>query len=200
LTSNSHIDTQAAPSRVPRIPDPEPGVLERAGAGDRDAFRALVDRYQGMIFSVAVNMLGDAGEAEDAAQEAFLRVFRGLCLYRGEAAFTTWVFRLAVNAAADQARRRRRVFAPPRDPDAALPRLAPGADQTAEQAERCRRALAAMGGLRPALRRPLVLREIYGLGYEEIGDLLGRPVGTVKAAVSRGRAALLAALDEDDER
>jgi RNA polymerase sigma-70 factor (ECF subfamily) len=183
---------------VPRIPDPEPGVLERATAGDRDACRSLVERYQGMVYGVAVSVLGDAGEAEDAAQEALLRVFRGLRRYRGEAAFTTWVFRVAVNAAVDQARRRRRtIFAPPRDLDAVLPRLAPGADQTAERAERCRRILAAMGRLRPALRRPLVLREVYGLGYEEIGSLLGRPVGTVKAAVHRGRAALLVELDDD---
>lgn len=184
-------------ARVPCVPDPEPWALERAAAGDREAARLLVERYENMVYGVAVNVLGDAGEAEDAAQEAFLRVFRGLPRFRGEASFTTWVFRVAVNASLDQARRRRRGFAPSRDPEAALPLLAPGPEQTAEELERCRSVLAAMRGLRPALRRPLVLREVYGLDYEEIGALLGRPLGTVKAAVHRGRAALLAALDDD---
>jgi RNA polymerase sigma-70 factor (ECF subfamily) len=173
-------------------------VLERAAAGDREACRAVVERYQGMVCTVAANVLGDAGEAEDAAQEALLRVFRGLRSYRGEASFTTWVFRVAVNAALDQARRRRRSFLPPRDPDAAPLQLAPGPEQTAEQLERCRIVLAAMGRLRPAVRHALVLREVYGLDYEEIGDLLGRRLGTVKAAVHRGRAALLAELERED--
>jgi RNA polymerase sigma-70 factor (ECF subfamily) len=184
-------------ARVPRVPDPEPWVLESAAAGDREAARLLVGRYERMVYGVAVNVLGDAGEAEDAAQEAFLRVFRSLSRYRGESSFTTWVFRVAVNASLDQERRRRRGFAPPRDPEAALPLLTPGPEQTAEDLERCRSVLAAMRGLQPALRRPLVLREVYGLGYEEIGLLLGRPLGTVKAAVHRGRTALLAALDDD---
>jgi len=211
VTSNLYIDdtapraaevppdaeAQAAASRVPRIADPESGLLERAKVGDREASRLLVERYERMVFAVCVNVLGDAGEAEDAAQETFLRVFRDLRRYRGEAAFTTWVFRVAANAALDQARRRRRRFAPPREPDVVLPQMAPGVEQTAEQVERCRSVLAAMGRLRPALRGPLVLREVYGLTYEEIGDLLGRPLGTVKAAVHRGRAKLLAALEEE---
>lgn len=182
--------------RLPRIADPDPPTLERACSGDRDACRLIVERYESLVFAVAVNVLGDAQEAEDAAQEAFLRVFLSLPRYRGEAAFSTWVFRVAVNAALDQDRRRRRRSLPWRDDAAEVPRLAPGLDQTVEQCERCHEVLAAMGRLRPALRRPLVLREVYGLRYEEIGDLLGRPLGTVKAAVHRGRAALVAALEQ----
>lgn len=182
-----------------RVPEPEPRLLERAAAGDHDACRLLVERYGGMVYAVAVNVLGDAHEAEDAAQEALLRVFGGLRRYRGEAAFGTWVFRIAANAALDQGRRRGRGLVPWHGTPGGLPPLAPGPEQTAEQMERCRMVLAAMGNLRPALRRPLVLREVYGLRYEEIGDLLGRPLGTVKAAVHRGRAALLAALEEQTD-
>lgn len=192
--------SEAESARLPRVIDPDPAILERACSGDREACRLIVERYESLVFAVAANVLGDVQEAEDAAQEAFLRVFLSLPRYRGEAAFTTWVFRVAVNAALDQDRRRRRRSLPWREVAAQLPRVAPGTDQTAEQCERCHEVLAAMGRLRPALRRPLVLREVYGLRYEEIGDLLGRPLGTVKAAVHRGRAALLAVLEQNTDR
>ncbi|MBM3148053.1 MAG: RNA polymerase sigma factor [Actinobacteria bacterium] len=154
-----------------------------------------METHQDLVFGVAYKVLGDPCEAEDAAQEAFLRMFRALPGYRGECAFATWLFRIAVSAAVDQGRHRRRLSRGAADPSAGLPRLAVGPEVTVEQTERCRDVLRAMAELRPALRGPLVLREVYGLPYEEIGVLLGRRLGTVKAAVHRGRAAVAAALD-----
>ena len=179
--------------RAPRVPEPAADEVARAAAGDRDAFRALVERYQNMVFAVAFSVLGDRTEAEDAAQESFLRLYCRLDRFRGEAAFGTWLFRLAVNASVDQARRRRRGPAP--DPASALPQLVAGAEVTAERHERLVAVLRALAELPLAGRGPLVLREVYGYEYAEIAALLGKPVGTVKAAVHRGRVALRAALE-----
>jgi RNA polymerase sigma-70 factor (ECF subfamily) len=171
--------------RSPRVADPPAGEIQRAAAGDAEAFHEIVRRYERMVFSVAYTVLGDPHEAEDAAQEAFLRLHRGLQRYRGEAAFGTWVFRLAITAALDRRRWSSRRAAAPLDPLPASPQATP--EQRAEAEE----LLAAMAALSAALRAPLVLREVYGYEYAEIAALLGKPVGTVKAAVHRGRAAVV---------
>jgi len=171
--------------RSPRVAEPPTAEIQRAAAGDNDAFREIVRRYERLVFSVAYTVLGDACEAEDAAQEAFLRLHRGLSRYRGEAAFGTWVFRLAITAALDQRRWLSRRALVPLDPLPATPQATP--EQRAEAEE----LLAAMAALSAALRAPLVLREVYGYEYAEIAALLGKPVGTVKAAVHRGRATLV---------
>jgi RNA polymerase sigma-70 factor, ECF subfamily len=171
--------------RAPRVTDPPAGEIRRAAAGDADAFREIVRRYERLVFSVACTVLGDPYEAEDAAQEAFLRLHRGLPRYRGDAAFGTWVFRLAITAALDQRRWSSRRAAASLEPLPASPRATP--EQRAEAEE----LLTAMAALSAALRAPLVLREVYGYEYSEIAALLGKPVGTVKAAVHRGRATLV---------
>ena len=167
------------------VADPPADQIQRAAAGDTEAFRELVLRYERLVFGVAYTVLGDSYEAEDAAQEAFLRLHRGLPRYRGEAAFGTWVFRLAITAALDQRRwLSRRALVP-------LEAL-PGSPQaTPEQRAEAEELLTAMAALSAALRAPLVLREVYGYEYAEIAALLGKPVGTVKAAVHRARAALV---------
>ena len=184
MTSN-----QEQPPRWPRVADPPAADIQRAAAGDTDAFHSLVQRYQRLVLGVAYTVLGDWHDAEDAAQEAFLRLHRGLPQYRAEAAFGTWVFRLAVTAALDQRRRLWRRAGAPLGPPPGLPEATP--EQRAEAAE----LLAAMAALSAALRAPLVLREVYGYEYAEIAALLGKPVGTVKAAVHRGRAAVLEKLE-----
>lgn len=203
VTSNLHSDPAPALGaglERPRVEDIDASTLARARDGDAEAFRRLVEHYQRLVASVAFTMTGDRHDAEDVAQEAFLRVYRGLESFRGEAAFTTWVFRVAVSAALDHRRRRRRSFAASPDGEAGELTVDVGRrEATPEQRERALAVVAAMGTLRPALRGPLVLREVYGLEYNEIAVLLDRPVGTVKAAVHRGRRALLAELRERGE-
>jgi RNA polymerase sigma-70 factor (ECF subfamily) len=171
--------------RSPRVTDPPAAEIRRAADGDTDAFREIVRRYERLVFSVAYTVLGDVCEAEDAAQEALLRLHRGLARYRGEAAFSTWVFRLAITAALDQRRWSQRRTTVSSDPLPEAPQATP--EQRAEAHE----LLTAMAALSPSLRAPLVLREVYGYEYAEIAALLGKPVGTVKAAVHRGRATLV---------
>jgi RNA polymerase sigma-70 factor, ECF subfamily len=171
--------------RSPRVADPPADQIQRAAAGDTGAFREIVLRYERLVFGVAYTVLGDSYSAKDAAQEAFLRLHRGLPRYRGDAAFGTWVFRLAITAALDQRRwSSRRAVVPLETPPASL-------QATPEQRAEAQELLTAMAALSAALRAPLVLREVYGYEYAEIAALLGKPVGTVKAAVHRGRATLV---------
>lgn len=167
------------------LPDPTPADLARAAAGDVDAFKTIVERYQSMVYSVAYNVLGDHTDAEDAAQEAFLRCYRKLPQYRNEASFSTWLFRLALTASVDYQRRERRRPEPVDVPDLAnreQPELGDGISAAT--------LMTAVRDLPHDYRVPTVLRDIYGLPYQEIADLTGRPLGTVKVMVHRGRASL----------
>jgi len=167
------------------LPDPTPSELSRATAGDAEAFKLIVERYQGMVYSVAYNVLGNFTDAEDAAQEAFLRCYRKLPQYRSEATFSTWLFRLALSSTIDYQRREKRRPDPVETPelvDGTAPQLGEGISAAT--------LTAALHDLPEDYRVPTVLRDIYGLPYQEIADLTGRPLGTVKVMVHRGRASL----------
>ena len=175
------------------LPDPAPELLAAAAAGDADSFTAIVRRYQGMVYSVAYNLLGNHTDAEDAAQEAFLRCYRKLPQYRGEATFSTWLFRLSLTAGIDYQRRERRRPEPVEVPDisGAEPALGDGITSAT--------LLAALHDLPDDYRVPTVLRDIYGLPYQEIADLTARPLGTVRVMVHRGRASLRLRLQAERE-
>jgi RNA polymerase sigma-70 factor, ECF subfamily len=162
--------------------------------GDHAAFTLIVERYQTMVYSVAYNVLGAHVDAEDAAQEVFLRCYRSLRQYRSEASFSTWLFRLALTTSLDHQRRERR-----RPEPAELPDLA---DATAEPGEgvEARTLVDALAGLPDDYRAATVLRDVYGLPYQEIAELTGRPLGTVKVMVHRGRASLRLRLRADGVR
>lgn len=167
------------------LPDPSSAELARAAEGDAQAFKLIVERYQGMVYSVAYNVLGNHTDAEDAAQEAFLRCYRKLAQFRGEAAFSTWLFRLALSASVDYKRREKHHPEPVETPDLAAeaaPQLGEGIDAAT--------IVAALHDLPEDYRVPTVLRDVYGLPYQEIAETTGRPLGTVKVMVHRGRAYL----------
>jgi RNA polymerase sigma-70 factor (ECF subfamily) len=167
------------------LPDPSRAELDRAASGDVEAFKLIVERYQGLVYSVTYNVLGNHTDAEDAAQETFLRCYHKLPQYRGEAAFSTWLFRLALSAAVDYQRRERRRPEPVEVPDFAeetAPELGDGVTPAM--------LVEALAELPDDYRIPTVLRDIYGLPYQEIADVTGRPLGTVKVMVHRGRASL----------
>jgi len=167
------------------LPEPSPHDLQAAAGGDREAFRRIVERYQGMVYTMAYNLLGNHVDAEDAAQEVFLRLHQKLNGFHGLSSFSTWLFRLSTNAIIDYQRRWRRLAAQPDVPE-------PAADPESEVLRRVgyQAVLQALNELPPDYRVPLVLRDLYGLSYREVSDAVDRPLGTVKASVHRGRTSL----------
>jgi RNA polymerase sigma-70 factor (ECF subfamily) len=180
-------------------------LVARAKQGDREAFDDLVELYTPQVYSVALRITGSREEAEDCVQEAFLRAFSALRGFRGEAAFSTWLYRVAVNAANDAARRRSRQplsasdlsdsgsdDAPP-DLDRVGRHHAPPANQPEEavlQQQRRRIVLRAIRSLPEKHRSVILLYDLQGLSYEQIARITKTRVGTVKSRLSRARLAL----------
>jgi RNA polymerase sigma-70 factor, ECF subfamily len=177
------------------LPDPSSAELSRAAAGDAQAFTLIVERYQGMVYSVAFNVLGNHTDAEDAAQEAFLRCYRKLSQFRSEATFSTWLFRLALTASVDYKRRASR-----RPEPVEVPELADESSADLGDGVTAATLAAALHDLPEDYRVPTVLRDVYGLPYQEIAESTGRPLGTVKVMVHRGRASLRLRLKADGVR
>lgn len=167
----------------------EPGAfLESLRAGDPGAFERLVVEYQHRVFGVALRMLGDRAEAEDVAQEVFLRVHRSVMAFRGEASLSTWLYsiasRLCLSRLSSPARRRARLTRPLRD-ESVRDSSDPAVD--AERGELQAALAAAIAGLPEERRIVIILRDVEGLSYEEIGAALDLEPGTVRSRLHRAR-------------
>ncbi len=172
-------------------------LVERVQAGERLAFDLLVRKYQHRIVALIQRFVPDWHEAQDVAQEAFIKAYRALPNFRGDSAFYTWMYKIAVNTAKNflvsQSRR------PPTDDvlteDAERvegPRMSEAATPDNEylRQEVERTVLAAVEELPEDIRQALTLREIDGLSYEEISEVMNCPIGTVRSRIFRGRDAV----------
>jgi RNA polymerase sigma-70 factor (ECF subfamily) len=173
--------------------DPDLELVARWQAGDADSFGLLVKRHERRVFRILYRMLGSADEAADVAQETFLNLHRHGHRFRRESRFSTFVYRVAANAALNRRRslgrdrNRMRELAERQGVDA------PRADDPEAEASRARtgrRIQAALLALPERLRLPLVLFDVEGLPYSEISSVVGIPEGTVKSRIHRARAAL----------
>ncbi|MGH9058326.1 MAG: RNA polymerase sigma factor, partial [Acidimicrobiales bacterium] len=166
--------------------------MQRARAGDRQATDDLLRRHYDRLYAVCRRLTGDDGDAADAAQEVLIAIVRGLAGFDGRSRFTTWSYRIAVNASLDELRRRRRRPVPATEDELrAVSR--DGADAAAARID-VDRALAAIP---VEFRVAVVLRDLCGLDYAEIGQVLDLPPGTVRSRIARGRAALAPLLAAD---
>jgi RNA polymerase sigma-70 factor, ECF subfamily len=175
------------PGIVPAISDE--ALVEAAQAGDDRALDALLRRHHDRVYAVCRRLAGNDADALDATQEALLTVVRRLDRYDGRAAFTTWLYRVTTNACLDELRRRTRRPVPTADEDlvADLPSTGPSVDGAVAARIDVDDAL---GQLAIEFRAPVVLRDLCGLDYAEIADVLDLPPGTVRSRIARGRAAL----------
>ncbi len=165
-------------------------LIHQARTGDREAFRGLVERHQDRVFGLAVTMLGNRTEAEDVAQEVFLKAYRNLAAFRGDARFGTWLYRVTVNGCWDVLRRRRRVrqglAEAAQQPPSPSPLPPMGGEDQGEGVD-VERVRAALARLEPDDRAVLRLREIDGLPYEDMATTLGVTVEAVKSRLFRAR-------------
>lgn len=170
-------------------------LIELAQRGDTAAFETLVGRHASMVYNLALRTLGDPHEAEDVAQEAFVRAWRGLPNFRAEAQLGTWLYRIVTNLCYNRLPRLRQELAA-LDPDTELmvADTAAGAEHTLLTAELRQQLQTAFDQLPESYRLVLTLRYVQELSYDEIAAVLAMPLGTVKAAISRGRAQLQAHL------
>jgi RNA polymerase sigma factor (sigma-70 family) len=166
-------------------------LIAQAKRGDRQAFGELVHAHRVGVVNVVYRMCGDAHLAEDAAQEAFVRAWKGLHGYQPRSPFRNWVYRIAINAARDALRRQRDTVDVESLPLAAQNGGPEAALQDKERDELVRRAVLE---LPPASREVLVLREYEGLSYREIADTLNIPTGTVMSRLNYARKRLREAL------
>ncbi|HET6813344.1 MAG TPA: sigma-70 family RNA polymerase sigma factor [Actinomycetota bacterium] len=167
--------------------------------GDPRAFGELVARYERRIYGLCLRILGNREDAEDAAQEAFLAALRRAASFRRAAAFSTWLYRIAVNAATDQARRRGRARTTPLDPEDAGLAVASGGElgEVVASAVAVQTALAKVP---EEFRVAVVLCDLYRVPYADAAQILEIPVGTVKSRVFRGRLALAECLGAPPDR
>lgn len=174
-------------------------LISRFLAGDRAAFGALASRHEQRVYNVALRMLGRPEDARDASQDAFLSAMRALPNFRSDSAFTTWLHRITINACYDIIRKGKRVqLAAVRDDydgggNAGEPPPAPDHADRAAAAVDVQRALVQVP---EEFRAVLVLHDVQDLSYEQVGETLGIPVGTVKSRLHRGRVALAGFLGE----
>jgi RNA polymerase sigma-70 factor (ECF subfamily) len=170
--------------------DPDDRLVRRAQKGDQAAFAELLERHQQRLFTLAVRELGSAADAEDAVQEAFIRAWKALPRFRVESAFSTWVYRICLNAIHDQRARRARGGGVPLD-DVVEPIDPRDAILEAELSSELQRALAALD---ETYRTAVILYDVLGRSYAEIAEVLSVPEGTVKSRIFRGRTELARSL------
>ncbi len=182
-------------------------VVVWARDGSERAYRELVHRYERPVFSLVYRMVRDRERAEDLAQETFVKVLNALESYRPEFKFSSWIFKIANNAAIDQLRRKELdTLSLDGAPDAVTAERQEGTSlQLADHAESPLEELEAreLGGqieeaiaqLRPEYRSCILLRHVEGYAYEEIAEMLSLPLGTVKTYIHRARAELRKILD-----
>ena len=166
-------------------PDLSDELLAACRAGDREAFGRLFDLCRDRVYAVAFGICGDRTAAADVSQEVFMKLLTRMAQFEGRARFTTWLYRMVVNAAVDHQRASRRL--------ASLPDSLPDSrrqDEDYERMERRRKVERAVQSLPAKLRAPIVLRHVEGLAYDEIARVLNLSAGTVASRLSRAHSRL----------
>ncbi len=175
-------------------------LVELHRYGDEGAFEAIYQRFEEMVYRLALRMSGDPEEAADCTQEVFLRVHRHLRSFRGRSSLKTWIFRIAINCCRSRLKRRsrkRRVFVAGAEEriDAAEDRRRDPEERALER-DLARRLERLLAELKPHYREAVVLRDLQGLSYREIATVLAVRVGTVRSRIARGREQLRGLLEK----
>ena len=181
----------------------EKKLIERASGGDPSAFNRLMEIHEKRMYAVALRMCANREDAQDCLQEAMLRVFRAIGSFKGQSAFSTWVYRITMNTCLDELRKKKN------RQNTSLDNLldqgwAPSdgenvPEKQAMLSETRRQISSAIQELPEDMRAAVVLRDVHGLAYDEIAGALDTNVGTIKSRISRGREKLREKLSKNRE-
>ena len=175
-------------------------LIEACQQGDREAFRELFEAHKDRVWTIALHFTGDEASARDIAQQVFLKLFTAIGQFRHDSSFSTWLYRLVVNACLDERRRRSRfisfdIFGRNDEEENAIPMEGklteePRQEERFSQLELSATVKAAVKELKPKLRIAILLKYFEGLSYEEIARVLGCSMGTVASRLNRGHKEL----------
>lgn len=181
-------------------PPSDQSLIDQCLAGRRDAFGQLVERYQHRLYHGLFHVLGSAEDAQDVAQDAFVNAFEKLASFKGQAAFYSWLFRIALNAAVSAKRKNRRAMVSVearREMSGLEPedgRATSEPSHAMDVSDRQRLVRKALADLSEEFRTALVLKEMDGMSYEEIAAIVDVPLGTVRSRIHRARLEMRAKL------
>jgi RNA polymerase sigma-70 factor (ECF subfamily) len=177
-------------------------LVERHRQGDKEAFAEVYREYETTLYNLALRMAGNPFDAADLTQEAFLRIHRHLGRFRGRSSLKTWLFRVALNHYRSRLGRRRlptrSLEPPPGEAPPQIPDPRRGPEERALARDEGRRVAAALARLPAHFRAAVVLRDLQDLTYDEIADVLGVRIGTVRSRIARGRKRLREVLEEEE--
>ncbi|HVE75870.1 MAG TPA: sigma-70 family RNA polymerase sigma factor [Actinomycetota bacterium] len=181
-----------------RIPDLEASTDEELVRGfvehkDRDALEVLLKRHESRVYGLAYRILGNRNDALEATQETFLSVFRNIRKFRHQSAFATWLYRLTSNACYDIGRKLQRTPVPAEEVETTSSDRPDRVESAAGKIDIQR----ALGGLLLEQRTAMIMRDVYGLSYQEIAEATDAPLGTVKSRIARGREAMAHLLEPE---
>lgn len=175
-------------------------------AGDQDLYRVLVDRYSSLVYTAAVRIVGNEDDADDVAQETFVRAYRALGRFRGDSKFSSWIYRIAVNRSLTHLKRCKRrpvtvemSAAPSMEADVRSTRVEENPEQHVLDGEFRARVRSAVGNLPGQYRAAITLFYLEEKSYKEVADILGIPMGTLKTHLHRARSLLRGMLEEGQQ-
>jgi RNA polymerase sigma-70 factor (ECF subfamily) len=196
-------DRAWAPRRPSRVTvDPDRALIERATRGDRHAFTELYRRHVDAVHRRLAHLVGPDPEREDLLQQVFLDVFRAISSFRGDSAFSTWLYRIIVNVAYEHLRRRGRRACGPLSAAELELQVAPGLcpEAAARQRQQVTLALTLLGRLKPKKRIAFVLRVVEGLSLEEIAEIVGARAPAVGQRVKQAQRELVAMYEREERK
>ena len=171
-------------------------MLVKARRGELSAFEELVRKYEKRVYAVALRSSGSPEDAADITQEVFLRAWRSIETFRGDSGFSTWLFRITMNMCVDHARHKQSqpqcqpLVIGEEDAERPIPDTAPTPEEHLDNSELGRELAAALDAVSEEHRRIVLLRDVSGMSYTEIAEVLEISVGTVKSRLARARVAL----------
>lgn len=180
--------------------DSDTELVRRCKSGDREAFRTLVEKYEHTVLNTVVSVLGPTADADDIAQEVFLKIHRSLKKFKGESRFSVWLYRVTVNQCLDRVKHRKRrpeaisldgmEETAPGSLEGLFKDDAPDASEEYEQQQLQRAIHSVLNRLSPEHRVVITLKDLEGRSQEQIAEILQCPVGTIKSRLTRAREAL----------